>query len=399
MTVAPTLPFTSPSPVEVFAVDDRSAQIVWRDLGRGTVIARVDDRIVALGDAHGTGAATVSELMPDREHTITVSVDDRPVETVRVRTAACLGSEPATKIATIGDLHLGEVGFGLVKRMNEPRATPVSYPFRCAEATVDEAIAWGAELIVLKGDITDEGRADEWAEFDRLLDRISVPVMAIPGNHDVTGRRHSLDATDQLRQRGMFPSQVQTVDYATTRIIVVDSTVPRRSYGRLGPLVSELEAAVSVDRPVVIFTHHHLQTTALPCFWPVGMTRRDGYGTLDRLLDINPHIFMSSGHTHRNRVRRHRSAVVTEVGSAKDYPGVWAGYELTDLGVRQTSRRISRPDCIEWTERTRSIVGGMWGRWSPGGLEDRCVTHVWNAAHAGSTVERSYQPALDSPIW
>ena len=398
MTVTPTFPFTAPRPIEVFAVDDRSAQIVWRDLGTGRVIARVDDRIVTLGDAHGTAAAFVTDLMPDREHAITVSVDDRPVQTLRVRTAPYLGTGATTKIATIGDLHLGEPGFGLVKRMNEPRGTPVPYPIRCAEAAVDEAIAWGADMIVIKGDITDEGRAQEWAQFDRLLDRITVPVMAIPGNHDVVGKPHSLDASDQLRQRGLFPSGVQTIDHTGGRVIVVDSTVPRRGYGRLGPLISELEAAVSVDRPVVIFTHHHLQTTALPWFWPLGTTRRDGYGTLDRLLDINPDIFLSSGHTHRNRIRRHRSSVLTEVGSTKDHPGVWAGYELTGLGVRQTSRRISRPDCIEWTDRTTAIVGGLWGRWSPGGVDDRCVTHIWSRPDVGSLGDRAYQPALDSPI-
>jgi predicted phosphodiesterase len=376
MTVAPTFPFTSPRSVEAFAVDDRSAQIVWRGLGAGTVVARIDDRMVPLGDGRRPGAAWLTDLMPGRDHRIVVSVDDRPVGTLRAHTEPCLGAGPTAKIATIGDIHLGEQGFGLVKRMNEPR-TSQPYPLRCALAAIDEALDWGAELIVIKGDITDDGRAEQWAQLDLLLERTTVPVMAIPGNHDVIGKHHSLDATEQLRSRGLFPSPVQILDDATARVVVFDSTVAGHGFGRFGPLADELEAAVDVDRPVLLFTHHHLQTTTLPRFWPIGATRLDGYGTLDRLLDVNPDIFISSGHSHRSRVRHHRSAVVTEVGSVKDHPGVWGSYELTGTGIRQVGRRVERPDCIGWTERTHAVAGGVWGMWSPGGIDDRCVTHEW----------------------
>ena len=130
----------------------------------------------------------------------------------------------------------------------------------------------------------------------------------------------------------------------------------------------------------------------------MGTTRQDGYGTLDRLVATNPDIFLSSGHTHRNRLRRHRTAVVSEVGSPKDHPGVWAGYELTATGVRQTLRRVSRPDCIEWTERTRAIVGGIWGRWSPGRLGDRCVTHLWSRPAVDTQRARPGRDELPSSL-
>ena len=105
---------------------------------------------------------------------------------------------------------------------------------------------------------------------------------------------------------------------------------------------------------------------------------------------------MSSGHTHRNRIRRHRTAVLTEVGSPKDHPGVWAGYELGSDGVRQTTRRISRSDCISWTERTRAIVGGVWGRWSPGLLQDRCITHEWSRTRPEPAQPGDHKPKLES---
>ncbi|NIR41688.1 MAG: hypothetical protein GWN79_27310, partial [Actinobacteria bacterium] len=58
---------------------------------------------------------------------------------------------------------------------------------------------WGARLLVIKGDITEDGRPEQWELFDELLADSPIPVMAIPGNHDTVGRPWSLDATEALR--------------------------------------------------------------------------------------------------------------------------------------------------------------------------------------------------------
>ncbi len=68
---------------------------------------------------------------------------------------------------------------------------------------------------------------------------------------------------------------------------------------------------------------------------------------------------------------------MTQVGSTHDYPGTWAGYVAHDGGLRQVVRRIVAPDAIAWTERTRHVLFGLWGRWSPGRLQDRCFTLRW----------------------
>jgi len=40
-------------------------------------------------------------------------------------------------------------------------------------------------------------------------------------------------------------------------------------------------------------------------------------------------------------------------------------------------RRISHPEAIRWTEHTGGTALGMWRRWSPGTLGDRCFVHHW----------------------
>jgi hypothetical protein len=71
--------------------------------------------------------------------------------------------------------------------------------------------------------------------------------------------------------------------------------------------------------------------------------------------------------------------LVTEVGSVKDHPGTWAGYVVHEGGIRQVVRRVMAPDVLGWTEATKRALFGVWGRWSPGSLDDRCISHPWPA--------------------
>ena len=375
--MAPTLPFTRLDPIEVFAVEDNRAQLVWRSLPEGTLSVVVEGREVTLGDAGVPGAAEVSGLRADSSHPIDICVDGRVVAQRTIHTEPSLEGHELVRIATISDLHLGEDGFGLFKPMKERPAPAELHPLRCAKAAVREAVEWGAQLLVIKGDITEDARPEQWALFDELLAETPIPVLAVPGNHDTVGGKGSICATTALRERGLFAAPVLTEDVGGIRIVAVDTTVPTHSWGRMKRSADELCAAVDVATPALIFMHHHIEPQHLPWFWPLGVPRHDGGSAVDRIVGTNPDVLISSGHTHRNRVRRLGSAVLTEVGSTKDHPGVWAGYIVHPSGVRQVVRRVAEPSCLAWTDRTHAAVGGIWGRWSPGALDDRVITHRW----------------------
>jgi 3',5'-cyclic-AMP phosphodiesterase len=93
--------------------------------------------------------------------------------------------------------------------------------------------------------------------------------------------------------------------------------------------------------------------------------------------EANPATFVTAGHSHRHRARSWNGIPITDVGSTKDHPGVWGAYTVHADGIRQSVRRISEPGVIAWTERTADVLFGQWGRWSPGRLHDRCITHRW----------------------
>ncbi len=182
------------------------------------------------------------------------------------------------------------------------------------------------------------------AGFDsRALD--AVQVRDVPGAADRAGRHHA-DRT------------IATVSSRPT-----STRWPTRLAMRPGP--------------VLVALHHQLMTTPVPTYIPTGIDRDQSRAFLDRLVAANPAVLVTSGHTHRHRRRRHGPAVITEVGSPKDFPGTWAGYVVHEGGIRQVVRRIGRPDVLRWTDRSRTAALGLWGRWSPGSLDDRCFAHTW----------------------
>ena len=70
-----------------------------------------------------------------------------------------------------------------------------------------------------------------------------------------------------------------------------------------------------------------------------------------------------AGHTHRNRVRRFAATgdvPWVEVACVKDFPGAWAEYRVFEGGILQVHRRISSPEALAWTERTRAMFGGLY---------------------------------------
>jgi hypothetical protein len=123
--------------------------------------------------------------------------------------------------------------------------------------------------------------------------------------------------------------------------------------------------------------HHHLQPWPIPTAYPLGVPSRAAGRFLRDLRAANPALFVTSGHSHRHHARWHRGVPLTQVGSVKDYPGVWAGYAIHEGGIRQVVRRVAEPDCLSWNQRTAAAVWGIWGRWTPGRLAHRCLTHTW----------------------
>lgn len=365
------------SPVQVWAVEDTSVQLTWGELPAGVVIARGGGAEAKVDHCGGPGGLQLDNLAPASRIAIDVSWDGG---TTILETATLVSppGRPLARFATISDLHLGARRWGALKGMTDTTDHETPHPYRCARAAIAEAVAWGAELLVIKGDAVQHETRSDFAQLGRLVDEFpQLPMLLIPGNHEVDGRDGTIPLT--VGERSLpYIRRVEMLDMPGVRILVGDTSIPGSGRGSLNRISGALlDGAASSDRPVYIGIHHQLQPHRLPRHWPVGIRAPESTRFLQDLTRLDQPVTVSSGHTHRNRSRFHRDVLVTEVASTKDWPGVWAGYAVHEGGIRQVVRRTVGNDAIGWTEYSRQAVSGLWGMWSPGPMEQRCVSHPW----------------------
>ena len=330
--------------------------------------------------AGGPGAIELEDLTPDTTDRVDVRHQQQrgTRSRCRFRTVASPRGHELTRFATLSDMHFGARHFGLLKTIVEVPQPAEPHPIRCARSAIHEAERWGATSLIVKGDITDKGRVAEWQMANETLGKATVPLFAFAGNHD-TGRHRDVEPPIGFDVRdAVWVDDVTVEDRPGLRLILVNTAMPGRSRGAISHRTDAvLTAAAESDRPVMVMTHQHLQRYRLAYYHPFGITKSESTYLLDALVRIGQPTMVSSGHSHRNRVRRHGPVTISEVASTKDYPGVWAGYVVHEGGVRQVVRRVAEPSALQWTEYTRRALAGAWAYWSPGRLTDRSFVVHW----------------------
>lgn len=73
----------------------------------------------------------------------------------------------ALRLAHLSDLHFGRIDAALPDRL------------------AAEVEGVGPDLVVVSGDLTMAGRRREFRAARRFLDRLTAPIMVVPGNHDI----------------------------------------------------------------------------------------------------------------------------------------------------------------------------------------------------------------------
>jgi 3',5'-cyclic-AMP phosphodiesterase len=359
--------------VRVFAVEPTAVQLDWAALPAGRHEVAAGDRSVTVTGDGGPGAVMIEGLEPAT--TLTVSLDGRAVTT-----ATTLAAPPGRllgRVATIGDLHLGETRFGMLPTIRSRRDPTVAHPVVCTAAAIDELLRWGAELLVVKGDLVHANRRFEYELAAELLSGLPVPTMVLPGNHD-GGNHRGHDGAATLAAHGLrMIDEVTVTDVAGLRVIGADTRTPTQVGTVRASTEAIAAAAAAAPGGALVVLHHQLMTAPVPTYPPPGIPAGEAGPFLDALAAAQPRAVVTSGHTHRHRARMHGPLLVTEVGSPKDYPGTWAGYLVYEGGIVQTVRRVMAPEAIRWTQRTARMMGGAWGHWSPGRLSDRCVSTRW----------------------
>ncbi|MEN3314699.1 MAG: 3,5-cyclic-AMP phosphodiesterase [Acidimicrobiaceae bacterium] len=275
-------------------------------------------------------------------------------------------------VATVNDVHFGETVCGVLAGVDlgpplRADAGEAPYPETMNRAAVAEIAACRPDAVVAKGDLTSTGTTEEFDAFmgcygTAFGDRLHW----VRGNHDVL-----IDGA----VTGLGPVAVELPGVI---LALLDTSVPGRAGGALGASQLEWldELGARADRPVLAFGHHPLADGRNDSF---GITPDDTRALVTVVARRPAVAGYFAGHTHRNRVRHlaETGAVPwAEVSSTKDFPGGWAEYRVYEGGILQVFRRISTPEALDWSERTRSMFGGLYPAYSFGALEDRCFP-IW----------------------
>jgi 3',5'-cyclic AMP phosphodiesterase CpdA len=318
-------------------------------------LTTVTDTEAVLHD--GLRVVRVDGLRPGKEHTI---------EGATFRTLAKPGGERLATVVTVSDLHIGETECGRYEGVNlgppltaEPGEPP--YPETMARAAAAEIAAIAPDVVIAKGDLTGQGAEVELATFEEIFE--GHPLHWTYGNHDVSSRSE------------LCPEPVmELVTVAGARIALIDTSIPAEAGGGVAQDQLEWldELGADASTPVLVMGHHPLFDHAA---FTAGINAEDS----ERLVEVfarRPALAgYFAGHSHRNLVRRlpaTGSVPWAEVGATKDYPGVWAEYRIYETAVMQVVHRISAPEALAWTDRTRSMFGGLYPSYSFGSLDDRC---------------------------
>ena len=247
-------------------------------------------------------------------------------------------------IAQISDFHLKPEGVLAYD------AADTATPLRHAVAHIN-ALNPRPDLVLVTGDLVDEGASKSYTVVSKLLSLLEPPVYIVPGNHD-----------QKTELRSAFPDHAYlkptveeagrhyicfTLEDFPLRIIGLDTVTPGDHGGGLGPArLSWLDKTLAdrPDAPTVIFMHHPPFASGIG---HMDMELFTGREALVGIIAANPNVErVLCGHIHRTIFRRFAGTV------ASTCPGI--GMQLVlDLRQEAPSAFVLEPPSVMlhlWTD-------------------------------------------------
>jgi Icc protein len=195
-------------------------------------------------------------------------------------------------IAQISDLHFlpeGMLAFGSVDTAG------------CLERAIAHlnALEPAPEMVLITGDLTNDGDAAVWAALMDRLAGLRAPICAVPGNHD--GRELMRRAFAHLE---LFPEEGPlcfAIDLGPLRLIGLDSLIEGEPGGRLGAeQIAWLDARLLQvrEKPAMVALHHPPFRTGIDHM--DAMMLEDGEA-LAEVIGRHPKVVrVLCGHVHRS---------------------------------------------------------------------------------------------------
>lgn len=199
---------------------------------------------------------------------------------------------------------------------------------------------WRADMAVVSGDLVQDDSAEAYRHFRQLLEPLRLPVLCLPGNHDVRPVMREMLAGEPFGYCGVLEQDAWLV-------ACLDSCVE----GGAGGLLAEselrrLESAIdeAAAPHVAVFLHH--PPVALGSLWLDRVGLDGGERVLQRLAASGRIRLVAFGHAHQDFVGAHgRAAIVgtpstcrqfapgADVFAVDDSPPAYRHFELAADGT------------------------------------------------------------------
>ncbi len=208
-------------------------------------------------------------------------------------------------IAHVSDTHVTAEGEMLAGRIDSPAQL---------DRVIDTILALDTrpDALLLTGELTDRGEAQAYVVVRRLLDRLPMPVYAIPGNHD---RREPMRAA--FADCAWMPATpgsrlCSRIDVGPYAVIALDSLVEGSDYGELGAeqldwLRDQLRDVMG--QPALVMVHHPPVNSGIAVMDAMKLVDAGAFGAL-----IAAHANVERilcGHLHRSMHLRWRGSMIS----------------------------------------------------------------------------------------
>ncbi|HWK47939.1 MAG TPA: phosphodiesterase [Stellaceae bacterium] len=247
-------------------------------------------------------------------------------------------------IAQISDLHICDEGAlykGVVSTNDMARAAVAHL----------NALDPAPDLVLLTGDVVEDGTASQYAAATAILAGVRAPLFVMPGNHD-----------DRDALRAAFPEHRYmppagpinyAVDDLAVRIIALDVTVPGAHHGEVAAdTLAWLEGVLDAggDKPTIVAMHQPPFVCGIPyldryrCMEPEGLGEiLARYPTIERVI---------CGHVHRSIQRRWSGTLVTTC------PSTATQIALALRPDAPSASYLEPPGCLlhQWSEATGLVT-------------------------------------------
>lgn len=153
------------------------------------------------------------------------------------------------------------------------------------------------DAVLVTGDIADDGRPESYVFVRSQLERLGLPILVLPGNHD---RREPL--RKMFGDLACMPAHGPIdwcVDLGGLRVIGLDTAVEGADGGALAPRsIAHLSTALAGagDRPVLVALHHPPFETGIRFMDEIGL--REPGALASALAGATPRTRLVCGHVH-----------------------------------------------------------------------------------------------------